>query len=323
MSKIFISHSHKDKGLHDALRDALIVFGYDVIGVDSLSVGSNIPKDLNKLLHSADAVIAILTNESLKSRYVINEITVALAQIDAVDNKLFLPIVVGENKEIPNYLLDRFVEMVPNFMDPYLNKVVSNIHRAIERNNAEQEEKKRAKTEQAAKLETSKTEFIREAEERLNTTEASLKLSANFWYGLGYAALILGVLATFYLIKESLGKDISTSAIVLLSIKGLIGIGLLVASSKYAFTLGKSYMNESLKNSDRLHAISFGKFYLQAYGDVITPEDVKEVFQHWNITQDSSFKDINSKNFDPRLLESAIEIASVLTKNDKSSKKNT
>jgi hypothetical protein len=323
LSRIFISHSHKDKGLHDALRDALIEIGHDVIGVDSLSVGSNISKDLNKLLHSADAVIAILTDESLNSKHVINEITVALAQMDAVDNKLFLPVVVGENIEIPNYLLDRFVEMVPNFMDRYLNKVVSSIHRAIERNNAVQEEKRRAKTEQAAKLETSKTEFIREAEERLNTKEASLKLSANFWYGLGYVALILGVLATFYLIKESLGKDISTGAIVLLSIKGLIGIGLLVASSKYAFTLGKSYMNESLKNSDRLHAISFGKFYLQAYGDVVTPEDVKEVFQHWNITQDSSFKDINSQNFDPRILESAIEIASVLTKNDKSSKKNT
>ncbi len=319
MSKVFISHSHKDKGLHEALRDALIEIGHDVIGVDSLSVGSNISKDLNKLLHSADAVIAILTEESLNSRHVINEITVALAQIDAVDNKLFLPVVVGENIEIPDYLLDRFVEMVPNFMDRYLSKVVSSIHRAI----VTLEEKRRVKTEQAEKLETSKTEFIREAEERLNAKEASLKLSANFWYGFGYAALILGVVATFYIIKEGIGKEMSTAAIVFLSIKGIIGIGLLVASSKYAFTLGKSYMNESLKNSDRLHAISFGKFYLQAYGDVVTPDDVKEVFQHWNISQDSSFKYIGTKNFDPRILESAIEIASALTKSDKSSKKNT
>lgn len=323
MSKIFISHSHKDKGLHDALRDALTEIGHDVIGVDSLSVGSNLSKVLNKILHSADAVVAILTDESINSKNVLNEITVALAQMDAVENKIFLPVVVGENIEIPSFLLDRFVEMVPNFMDHHLSKVVSSIHRAIERNNAAEEEKKRAKTEQAEKLETSKTEFIREAEERLNKKEGSLKLSANIWYGFGYAALIIGVFAAFFLIKESLNKDIGTSAIVLLSIKGLIGVGLLVASSKYAFTLGKSYMNESLKNSDRLHAISFGKFYLQAYGDVVTPEDVKEVFQHWNIARDSSFKDLNTQNFDPRIFESAIEIASVLTKNEKSSKKNT
>jgi len=277
---------------------------------------------LTKILDSADAVVAILTEESLNSKNVLNEITVALAQMDAAENKLFLPVVVGENIEIPSFLLDRFVEMVPNFMDRHLNKVVSSIHRVIERNRATQEEKRRAKSEQAQKLETSKTEFIREAEERLNKKEASLKLSANIWYGFGYAALIIGVFAAFFLIKESISKDLDMSSMVLLSIKGLICVGLLIASSKYAFTLGKSYMNESLKNSDRLHAISFGKFYLQAYGDVVSPDDVKEVFQHWNIDKDSSFKDIGSQHFDPRIIESAIEIASILTRNDKSNKKN-
>lgn len=323
MSKIFISHSHKDKGLHDALRVALLGVGHEVIGVDSLSVGANLSKDLNKLLHSADAVVAIITKDSLNSKNVISEITVALAQMDAVESKLFLPVVVGENVEIPSFLLDRFVEMVPNFIDLHLNKVVSSIHRAIERNNAIQEEKKRTKHEQAEKLETSKTEFIKEAEERLNNKENSLKNSAIIWYGLGYAALIIGVLLAFFLIKESLAKDLATSSIVMLSIKGIIGVGLLVASSKYAFTLGKSYMNESLKNSDRLHAISFGKFYLQAYGDIVTPDDVKEVFQHWNIAKDSSFKDVGTQNFDPRIFESAIEIASILSKPEKSSKKST
>lgn len=305
------------------MRDALIEIGHDVIGVDSLSVGSNLSKDLNKLLHSADAVVAIITEDSLNSKNVISEITVALAQMDAVESKLFLPVVVGENVAIPSFLLDRFVEMVPNFMDRQLDKVVSSIHRAIEMNNADQEEKIRVRNERAQKLETSKTEFIQEAEERLNNKEASLKASANIWYGLGYAALILGVLAAFLLIKESLGKDVTTASIVLLSIKGIVGVGLLVASSKYAFTLGKAYMNESLKNSDRLHAISFGKFYLQAYGEVVTPEEVKEVFQHWNIAKDSSFKEQGAQNFDPRIFESAIEIASILTKSEKPTKKNT
>jgi len=323
LSKIFISHSHKDKGLHDALRDALIDIGHEVIGVDSLAVGANLSKDLNILLHSADAVVAILTEDSLNSKNVISEITVALAQMDAVESKLFLPVVVGENVEIPSFLMDRFVEMVPNFMDRNLNKVVSSIHRAIERSKAVQEEKRRTRNEQAEKLETSKTEFIKEAEERLSNKETSLKNSANLWYGLGYLALIIGILVAFFLIKEGLGKDLSTTAIVLLSIKGVVGVGLLVASSKYAFTLGKSYMNESLKNSDRLHAISFGKFYLQAYGDIVTPDDVKEVFQHWNIAKDSSFKEVGAQNFDPKIFEPAIEIATILSKSEKSSKKST
>lgn len=322
MSKIFISYSHLDKGMYEALKNALIDVGHYVISMESLPIGENLSKVLNTSFDSADAVVALITKNSLNSKHVLNEIAVAQAQIDAQESKLFLPVVVGEDIEIPNYLRDRYVEIVPNFIDHYLYKVVSSIVRAIEHKNAIIEEKNRVKTKQAEKLETSKTEFIREAEERLNKKEVSLKRSANIWYAIGYIALILGVIAAFILIEKGLSKEIETTIIILLSIKALIGVGLLVASSKYAFTLGKSYMNESLKNSDRLHAISFGKFYLQAYGEVVTPEDVKEVFQHWNIAKDSSFKEIGSQNFDPKIFETAIEIASVLTKN-KSANKNT
>lgn len=322
MSKIFISHSHKDKALHDTLKEALIGVGHDVFGVDSLSVGDSLSKVLNEFIHAADAVVAILTENSLKSENVMNEITVAQAQMDAIEGKIFIPVIVG-NIEIPSFLRDRLAEMVTDFSGDNLRRVVSNIHSAVEHSKALTIEKSRVKKELAFKLETSKTEFIREAEERLNKKESSLKFSANLWYGVGYIALLLGVLAAFLLITESLGGNLETTGIVLLSIKGLIGVGLLVASSKYAFTLGKSYMNESLKNSDRLHAISFGKFYLQAYGDVVTPEDIKEVFQHWNIDKDSSFRGLGSDNFDPKLFESAIEIARVITKNEKKSAKNT
>ncbi|MGY5774599.1 toll/interleukin-1 receptor domain-containing protein [Vibrio antiquarius] len=322
MSKIFISHSHQDKALHDALKDALIEIGHEVLGIDSLSVGASITKALNELLHSADVVVAIITEDSLNSKNVLSEITVAQAQMDALDSKIFMPVVVG-NIDIPNFLRERLAVMVPNFSNENLTKVVTNIHRAVEHNLAIRTERKRVQKEQASKLEVSKTEFIKEAEERLTKKEASLKLSANIWYGVGYGALILGVLAAFLFIIEGLAGALDTTGIVLLSIKGLIGVGLLIASSKYAFSLGKSYMNESLKNSDRLHAISFGKFYLQAYGDIVTPDDVKEVFQHWNIDKDSSFRELGSDSFDPRIFESAIEIARVLTKNEKKSTKNT
>jgi len=323
LSRVFISHSHIDKGLHDALKIGLLNIGHEVVSVDSVSMGSNLSKELNYLLHSADAVVAIITENSLTSKHVLNEIVVAQAQMDAVGESLFLPLVVGENIEIPDFLLNRFVETVPNLIDTQLNKVVSNIHRAIERNNAVRAEETKRKKEQVAKLEVSKTEFIREAEEKLNKKENSLRFSANIWYGVGYMALIFGVFGAFFLINESLGKNLDTTAIAILSVKGFIGVGLLVASSKYAFTLGKSYMNESLKNSDRLHAISFGKFYLQAYGDVVSPEDVKDVFQHWNLNNDSSFKELVSSSFDPKLLESAVSIASILSKNEKKNAKKT
>jgi flagellar motor component MotA len=317
LSKVFISHSHKDKDLHDKLKKGLIDIGYEVVSVASIHMGSNLSKELNSLLHTSDAVVAILTENSLKSNHVLNEIAVVQAQVDAVGDNLFLPIVVGDNTEIPSFLLDKLVETVPNLLESNLTKVISNIQRAIERNRAFREQESKIKKEQAAKLEVSKTEFIKEAEEKLQNKESSFKLTANIWYTVGYVALVLGVVAAFYLINESFATSLNSINIALISIKGLVGIGLLVASSKYAFTLGKSYMNESLKNSDRLHAISFGKFYLQAYGDIVTPDDVKDVFQHWNINNDSAFKELASNSFDPKILESAISIASILSKNEK------
>lgn len=159
MSKIFITHSHQDKALHDALKDALIEVGHEVSGVDSLSVGASISKALNELLHAADAVVAIITENSLNSKNVISEITVAQAQMDAIDSKIFIPIIVG-NIEIPSFLRERLAVMVPDFSNENLARVVSNIHRAVEHNLAIRKERKRAQKEQASKLEVSKTEFI-------------------------------------------------------------------------------------------------------------------------------------------------------------------
>jgi len=59
-------------------------------------------------------------------------------------------------------------------------------------------------------------------------------------------------------------------------------------------------MTESLKNADRIHAISFGKFFLQAFGDNVDAKEVKEVFQHWNISNSTSFSGLDADKFDER-----------------------
>lgn len=316
MSKIFISFSHKDIELHDKLAESLKNMGHEVLGVQSLQIGADLSKELNQLLHFADAVVALLTENSIQSKNVLNEVTVAKAQMDAMDKKAFIPIIVG-TVEIPNFLRDTLAEVVPDLSDANLERVVLRINQAVEHFKAVRVERERSRERQVEKLEVSKTEFIKEAEERLTKKEKALRTGAYFWYLLGYAALLIGVTSAFLLMKEAEAGSLETGKVILFAIKGLVGIGLLVALSKYAFTLGKSFMNESLKNSDRLHAISFGKFYLQAYGDVAQPDDVKDVFQHWNIDKDSSFSDLKTDNYDPRIFESAVEIAKIMTKYDK------
>lgn len=62
-------------------------------------------------------------------------------------------------------------------------------------------------------------------------------------------------------------------------------------------------MVESIRNSDRIHAISFGEFYLNVYGKVATRDEVREVFGNWNIDNGSSFISQSPKDYDPQILE--------------------
>lgn len=96
--------------------------------------------------------------------------------------------------------------------------------------------------------------------------------------------------------------------------KAFIVITLLGICAKYAFSLGKSHSIESLKSSDRIHAIRFGEFYLRAFNDKTTWSELKEVFQHWNIDRNSSFSSFNVSHFDPKMFELLIELLRLIDK---------
>jgi hypothetical protein len=93
----------------------------------------------------------------------------------------------------------------------------------------------------------------------------------------------------------------------------VITIGLLAACAKYAFSLGKAYMSESLKSADRIHAIEFGRFYLQAFGETATGPEVKEAFQHWNIDRNSTFSSLDSAQIDPQIISLVAQVVASIT----------
>ena len=93
----------------------------------------------------------------------------------------------------------------------------------------------------------------------------------------------------------------------------ILVVGVLGALSRFAFLLGKAFMVESLRNADRSHAISFGEFYLNAFGDKAEWTEVKEAFQHWNIDKGSTFIDQEAKDVDPQILQTALDIAKAIS----------
>ena len=65
-------------------------------------------------------------------------------------------------------------------------------------------------------------------------------------------------------------------------------------------------MVESIRNSDRAHAIRFGKFYLQLYKDNFEWRELKDVLQNWNIDSGSAFNSLDSKDITPVKLSDII-----------------
>ncbi|OEK01334.1 hypothetical protein BFP97_07320 [Roseivirga sp. 4D4] len=193
-------------------------------------------------------------------------------------------------------------------------QILNKIQRVVSAYTGERAAIEREETEIKDRIETSSAEYINETIKELTSRESKLSKTANLWYIAGYSSFILGIISTVLLTivtyKDHSG-EIEWSEIIFWTVRGLVIIILFIAASKYSFELAKTFMNESLKNSDRIHAISFGKFYLQVFGKNVKSDEIMNVFQYWNIDKNSSFNGLDSNKFDPNVLEMALKLITV------------
>lgn len=163
-------------------------------------------------------------------------------------------------------------------------------------------------------IEKNAPEFVQETLQRLKKNERWYSYIAIGWNILGFLALLAGAALLFYygIIRNPTTLP-SWQVIIFSSVKAALVVVVLIAVAKYTFDLAKSNMNEALKNSDRIHAIEFGKFYLEVYGGEIDSKEMKEVFQNWNLQQDSSFLTLDPDKFDPKLIENLNQLIVALS----------
>lgn len=62
-------------------------------------------------------------------------------------------------------------------------------------------------------------------------------------------------------------------------------------------------MHEAIKRSDRTHAITFGKLYLEIYGNTVDRKELLDIFENWNITSESAFSKVSPPSFDPKIID--------------------
>lgn len=178
-------------------------------------------------------------------------------------------------------------------------------------------EKDRLTKESREKIEQTSHDYVEDALELLSSKESKFHTMSKIWSGVGALCLVIGVVF-FVIVTFKYGAldaaQVTWQFLIFTLFKGLVTVGLLAAIAKYAYLFSSSYMHESLKNADRAHAINFGKFYLQSYGAAADWSEVKEAFEHWNISGANAFTRQDSNTSDESALEKAVQ---VIEKNEK------
>jgi hypothetical protein len=313
MATIYISHSQHDKAIAVSLGKALEARGHEILAdIVTLVPGQDWRAVLSEGLKRSDAVVTLLTHNSISSQFVISETGAARAYAQITKGVLVIPVLL-DDIPLPNFVGDLQAIIAP---DRNIDKIASEIDRAVTVSFGMKMAQEKAAKEIKEKIELNAAIYIDDAIQWLRKNEKRDRRNGTAWSALGYATLVAGVGFGFYGMSQASNpgnwpKEAAWAHFAYIGLKSVIVIGLLLACSKYAFTIGKTYMSESLKSSDRIHAISFGKFYLRAYGEKAQWLELKEAFQHWNVDRASSFSALDTAQFDPKFVEAIMEIAKV------------
>jgi hypothetical protein len=126
MANIYISYNSKDTRIAQAISSRLKTKGHKVtLDVDALIPGQDWRTALMSALESSDAVVAIISENSLSAQYGMTEVGAARAL-----KKILIPIVVGDIP-FPLVIQDIFSVRIPEFTEDKTEEAVNQINRAI------------------------------------------------------------------------------------------------------------------------------------------------------------------------------------------------
>lgn len=309
MSRIFLSYSRHDRDLVLAVSQELRTFGHEItVDVDSVLPGQDWRKVLATGLKGSEIYVVFLSKEALASPSVLSEIGAARAYAEESGRMLLIPVAI-DHTPIPSSVQDI---LVLSAVDAEAKVIAEKINGAISHYVGSLVAKDEEQAAFSRIVEENSAVYIEEAIALQGKSERRNRAVASLWYWGGFLSLVAGIAFVALGVSEiAVQASRNWADFAIVALKSFVVVGLLGACSKYAFTLGKSYMSESLKCADRVHAIAFGKFYLKVYGAKASWPEVKEAFQHWNIDRNSVFANLGTAEFDPKLLESLLELLKI------------
>jgi len=326
--KIFISYSHADSEIAKIFYGYLQEHGFEVSSDIDLTIGDIWQEKLSRLLSASDVVLVLVSDASMKSGYVKAEI---MKVFNSKKQRLFPYIVNGTESAVISYIenITYFIGTDNIYDDIELIAIALQGIKEIVYTQKKEDYVK------IGNIGINLDSYIHEAVETLLKYEKrnlmlsylmyifSFLLLASFLLIAVNSATYRSIELIMHYIDAMIPADMVGTAPVLpfsvldfmlFAIVDILIFSIILIMSRFAFILGKSFMAESIRNADRRHAISFGQFFIKAYGNEATRDEIREVFREWNIDKGSLFNLQDIKDTDP-YSHSAIDlIKTVLTK---------
>jgi len=302
------------------------------------SIGSSTSEAIREAVSNSDIILLFVDENLARTHDFGTKISPFIDFTRSFRNKLFVP--VYDKPQTVNYMysLKSIVSlfMKENSNDTEIGELTENIIKSYQKLILKSRDKKEEEEEIKKRIDQYSGSFVTTTRKDLSSKERGLRSTAYFCYSLGLLAILFACWLVYSFASEGLHtlgtKDIksvlqSTSVIevtknnasqnnwsltIYFAIKSILIISLLIAASKYCFTLAKSFMIESLKIADRSHAIGFGQFYLEVFSHKsIEPDELKSVFSDWNINNsNSAFSNQETNHWDPKVMKNAIKLVS-------------
>lgn len=307
--RVYISYSFKDKEIAKEFHDELIKNNIEVWWDENIKIGQSFNNKIDEELLKADAIIIIVSENSMKSDWIRYEMMTAIGYQRAGRGTTIFPFVVDNFNNIPEPMKAIQCYLVKDDIHKEIRNAVMQLNGILAERYAERQKNEQKKE----NIQISFANYIDDVFDKLNGNEIRNRRLSYMCYGISIIFIIVSVIFSIYKSKE-ISMYHSLEQTVYLAILNIMTLALIIGLSRLMFVLGKSFMVESIRNGDRIHAISFGKFFLNAYGDVATRDEIREVFGNWNIDNGSSFITQDPKDFDPQILEAFNILKSAIKK---------
>lgn len=162
-------------------------------------------------------------------------------------------------------------------------------------------------------IETDGYKYLDDTIDSLNQRETVNRRISFGCYGLSFIVLSALLIFVFWRFCFFVSTEINfgPQKTVVLCVEIIVLSALAISTCRFLFLLGKSFMVEAIRCSDRAHAIGLGRLYLKLFKGKFKWEELRDVLQSWNIDNGSAFINLDAKDIEGVNID---KVASVIEK---------